>query len=103
MITRVMLGSGCNPVDLQALHIDKDRDKALLSRASLYVGQQSSRAAAEDLSSQEPSRGTPLCSDCCLGPRTGHGGQHLCGKPAQAAVSEVLLLPPAPQTEQPWG
>lgn len=25
MITRVMLGSGCNPVDLQALHIDEDR------------------------------------------------------------------------------
>lgn len=29
--------------------------------------------------------------------------QHLCGKLARAAMSEALLLPSAPQTEQPWG
>lgn len=76
MITRVMLGSGCNPVDLQALHIDKDRDKALLSRASLYVGQQSSRAAAEDLSSQEP----------------GLHVAHLCAATAASAPGQAMAM-----------
>lgn len=69
-----MLGSGCNPVDLQALHIDEDRQGLAVKSFPLCKPtelQSGSRGFV--ITGARPSRGTPLCSNCCLGLRKGHG------------------------------